>query len=36
MSGCLAQIWGMINGIQFIIYIPAVNVAFPSNAFLVI
>jgi hypothetical protein len=36
MSGCLAQIWGMINGMQFIITLPAINVAFPSNAFLVI
>jgi len=36
MSGCLAQIWGMINGMQFIITLPAINVAFPSNTFLVI
>ena len=36
MSGCLAQVWGMINGVQILIYLPAMNVAFPSNAFLVI
>jgi len=36
MSGCLAQIWGMINGMQFIITLPSINVAFPSNTFLVI
>lgn len=36
VSGCLAQIWGMINGMQFIIHIPALNVDFPSNAFVVI
>jgi len=36
MSGCLAQIWGMINGIQFIINLPALNVDFPPNAFIVI
>ena len=36
MSGCLAQVWGMINGVQMLIYLPAMNIAFPSNAFLVI
>lgn len=36
MAGCLAQVWGMINGMQFIIHLPALNVAFPANAFLII
>ena len=36
MSGCMAQIWGMINGMQFIIHLPAINANFPSNAFLVV
>jgi hypothetical protein len=36
VSGCLAQIWGMINGMQFIMNLPAINVDFPSNAFSVI
>ena len=36
MSGALAQIWGMINGMQFILHLPAINVNFPSNAFVVI
>jgi len=36
MSGCLAQVWEMINGMHFIIHLPAVNVNFPSNAFIVI
>lgn len=36
MNGCLAQIWGLINGMQFIIHLPAINSAFPQNAFLVI
>ena len=26
----------MINGMQFIIHLPAINVSFPSNAFLII
>ena len=26
----------MINGMQFIIHLPALNVAFPANAFLII
>lgn len=36
MNGCLAQIWGLVNGMQFIIHLPAINSAFPQNAFLVI
>jgi hypothetical protein len=31
MSECLAQIWGMINGMQFIIHVPALNLCFPST-----
>ncbi len=33
VSGCLAQIWGMINGMQFIIHLPCLNVEFPQSAF---
>ena len=36
VSGCLAQIWGMINGMNFILHIPTLNIQFPSNAFMVI
>jgi hypothetical protein len=36
VSGCLAQIWGMINGMQFIIHLPCLNVEFPQSAFEVI
>jgi len=36
VSGCLAQIWGMINGMNFILHIPALNIDFPSNAFVII
>ena len=32
----MAQVWGLINGMQFIIHLPAINVAFPKNSFLVI
>jgi uncharacterized membrane protein YjjB (DUF3815 family) len=36
MAGCLAQIWGMINGMQFIIHLPALNVQIPGNAMMFI
>ena len=36
VSGCLAQIWGMINGMSFMMHIPTLNIDFPSNAFLII
>jgi hypothetical protein len=32
----MAQIWGMINGMQFIIHMPTLNVDMPGNAFLII
>jgi hypothetical protein len=34
MKASLSQLWGMINGIQFIIHIPAINLEFPANAFI--
>lgn len=36
MAGCMAQVWAMINGMQFIIHLPAINVEFPSNAMVVV
>lgn len=36
MRGSLAQVWGMINGMQFIIHVPALNVAIPAQTFIVI
>ena len=33
VSGGLAQIWGMINGMQFIVHLPCLNVEFPQSAF---
>jgi len=32
MSGALAQVWGMINGMQVMVHLPAFNVNFPANA----
>jgi hypothetical protein len=34
MQASLSQVWGMINGIQFIIHIPTIDLDFPANAFL--
>jgi len=36
MAGCLAQVWGMINGLQIMVHLPALNVNFPGNAWLVV
>lgn len=27
----MAQIWGMINGLQLLVYLPVVNLNFPAN-----
>lgn len=27
----MAQVWGMINGLQLLVYLPAVNLNFPAN-----
>ena len=35
MSGSLNQVWGMINGLQLIVHLPAVNVNFPTNVMVV-
>ena len=36
MAGTLAQVWGMINGLQIIVHFPAINLAFPENAMMVV
>ena len=36
MAGCLAQVWGMIAGLQLIVHFPAINLAFPENAMMVV
>ena len=36
MQASLSQLWGMINGIQFIIHIPCINLDFPTNSFTVL
>jgi len=36
MSGALAQVWGMINGMQIMVHLPALAVKFPANAFMVV
>jgi len=36
MSGCLAQVWGMINGMQILVHLPILNVEFPAVSFLVV
>ena len=36
MAGTLAQVWGMINGLQLIVHLPLVNVNFPQNAFIIV
>ena len=36
MSGALAQVWGMINGMQVMVHLPAFAVKFPANAFMVV
>ena len=32
ISGSLAQVWGMINGLQLIVHLPSMNIDFPENA----
>ena len=34
IAGSLAEVWGMINNLQLIIFAPLVNVQFPGNAFM--
>ena len=36
MNGCLAQIWGMINGLQLFMHFPSMNLEPPVVAFVVI
>jgi hypothetical protein len=36
MSGALAQIWGMINGMQMMIHLSCTAVNFPANASVVV
>jgi hypothetical protein len=35
MAGSMSQLWGMINGIQFIIHLPVLNINMPANAVLI-
>ena len=35
MVGAMAQIWGMISGIQFMIWLPLIQISSPANAQLV-
>ena len=36
MNGALAQIWGMINGLQLAMHLPTLNLSFPEVAFTVV
>ena len=36
MAGTLAQVWGMINGLQLVVHLPLINVFFPQNAFIIV
>ena len=36
MNGALAQIWGMINGLQLLMHLPTLNLSFPEVAFVVV
>ena len=36
VQGSLAQVWGMINGMQLLVHVPTLNVDFPAQAFIVI
>ena len=31
LIGTMAQVWGMINGLQLIVHLPLVNLLFPGN-----
>jgi len=35
-AGAMAQVWGMINGLQLMVHFPALNFNFPSNAIMVV
>ena len=32
LAGSLAQLWGLINGLQIIVHLPLIHVDFPKNA----
>jgi len=36
LAGSLAQVWGMINGMQILVHMPVFNVQFPAVSFLVV
>ena len=36
MSGALAQVWGMINGMQIMIHMPLFKVDIPPDAMLIV
>jgi len=36
LSGAMSQVWGMINGLQILVYLPLFNVIFPELSIMMV
>ena len=36
LIGSMAQVWGMINGLQLMVHLPLINLLFPGNCMAVV